>query len=143
MDFSVNRTGNLSIENNRLSSQDYQAIQELGRAVKQAVTSLIGVGQRSQQLAGQLLSMAQQQGMSVRRSGEHYNLAVDPDGNIEIAARDGRGVIFRQISQENQSYVMADRLTPKDLEFFEKQLQSSQAQRQTDRNLAQQGGLRR
>ncbi len=129
LSFNLDLKGNLSIDKNNLSRNDDRAIREMRRADRQAETVRTEANPRSQQLAGQLQQMAQQQGTSVRRSGQHYNLAVDAEGNIEIAARDGRGVIFQQIAQGGQHYVMSDRLTAQDLNFFEKQLQSSQGQK--------------
>lgn len=140
MNFAINQKGNISVEKNSLSRNDYRAIREMRRTDRQADTVRTEANPRSQQLAEQLQSMAQQQGMSVRRSGEHYNLAVDPDGNIEIAARDGRGVIFQQIAQDGQQYIMSDRLTEQDLNFFEKQLQTPQVSKQAPVALTQPRG---
>ena len=131
--FDVGRQKRLSIIDAQLSIDDSKALLNLEKSktnLTQNNQTLSLLMTRANNLAAQLVEMAQRQQQSIRRTGDSYTLAIDPNGDVEISANDGRGVIYHQTLQGNKPNA-TNLMTEADLTFFERQFPPSQQTSQT------------
>lgn len=131
--FEVDSQNRLSIIDSQLSQDDYQTISRFGKNSSQnnQVNELLR--KRANNLADKFVALAQGSMGSIRKTGEQYSFTVDPNGEVEISALDGRGVIYHRTPPGNQT-LANNLMTDEDLTFFERQLpekqQSSDPQQQ-------------
>ncbi|MEM8778717.1 MAG: hypothetical protein AAGF26_07580 [Cyanobacteria bacterium P01_G01_bin.49] len=128
-----------------MGQDDYQALSNLGKSGASLTpnhqTNPLLMA-RANNLAAKFVYLAQIEKQSIRREGDSYILSVDPNGGVEISARDGRGVIYHQTIEGNQP-LATNLMTEKDLSFFERQFGSSQPQSLSPVYTATRSGRRR
>lgn len=127
--FNVSPSGVKEIEIDRLTKENLQDLRESRIALQKnqsftgAFSSLstqtIAKHARTEQMARGLLALSRNEGFKAQ--GEHYDLNIQPNGEIQINAKDGRGTIYSRQRQGNDVMIL-NRMNSNDLSHFEQQM---------------------